>query len=175
MNPGSVHDREVSPGHAANGSLRKLETRKPDTSEAELERLMRIGPFVLLALTLAFYPTAEAKEDASLVESVKTGCQTEIGTYCDAITPGEGRVLSCLLSYDDKLSPRCEYALYDAAAQLERVVAALSYISSECDGDMKAHCAEIKPGEGRLLECLKKNDKQLDPRCKTALQQVGRK
>ncbi len=114
--------------------------------------------FGVLALFLAIASSVLAKEDASLVDSVKTGCQKEIASYCESITPGEGRVLSCLYAYQDKLSARCEYALYDAAAQLERVVAAQSYIRSECDGEMQAHCAQTQPGEGRLLQCLKKND-----------------
>ena len=136
---------------------------------------MRTRSLLLLALSVAFSMPALAKEDAGLIESVKNGCQKEIGTYCQGITPGEGRVLSCLYANDDKLSARCEYALYDAAAQLERVVAAMSYVNSECDQEMQTHCAATKPGEGRLLQCLKKNDKQLGERCKEALQDVGEK
>jgi hypothetical protein len=133
---------------------------------------MRIRSSCVLALSMLLCSPALAKEDATLVESVKTGCQKEIVSYCPSITPGEARVLSCLYSHGDKLSPRCEYALYDAAAQLERVVAALSYVSSECDGDMEAHCASIKPGEGRIMGCLKKKDQELSERCRVALQDV---
>jgi len=46
--------------------------------------------------------------------------QTEIETYCKAVTPGEGRILACLYAYQDKLSGKCEYALYNAAVRLER-------------------------------------------------------
>jgi hypothetical protein len=134
---------------------------------------MRTNWLLLLVLSAALAPTALAKDDASLIESVKTGCQKEIGSYCPSITPGEGRVLSCLYSYEDKLSPRCEYALYEAAAQLERVVAALSYVASECDSEMETHCAAVKAGEGRVLQCLK--DNKLSDRCRAALEDVGQK
>ena len=57
-------------------------------------------------------------------------------------------MFACLYAYQDKLSGRCQYALYDAAAQLERVVGALTYVANECGADLKKHCAAIQPGKG---------------------------
>src|SRR5215510_15189670 len=96
-----------------------------------------------------------------LIKSVKEGCKTELETYCKDVTPGEGRVLACLYAREDKLSGRCEYALYDASIQLDRAVNALSYFANECDTDLEKHCAAIAPGEGRIVACLKKNEKAL--------------
>lgn len=110
-----------------------------------------------------------------LVESVLTGCKTELEKYCSNVTPGEGRVLACLYAYEDKLSGRCEYALYDAAVQLERAVAALSYVVNECSSDLKQYCTGVAAGEGRLLQCLQKNDAQVSQRCKQARKDVGLK
>lgn len=110
-----------------------------------------------------------------LIESVATGCKTELETYCKSVTPGEGRVLACLYAYQDKLSGKCEYALYDAAARLERAVAALTYVTNECEADLAANCAGVKAGEGRLLQCLEKSDAKVSQRCKDALKDVGLK
>jgi hypothetical protein len=110
-----------------------------------------------------------------LVKTVAQGCEKEIKTYCKDVTPGEGRVLACLYAYEDKLSGQCEYALYDAAVQLERAVAALSYTVNECRDDLTKFCSDIKPGEGRLLQCLEKNDAKITKRCKQALKDVGLK
>lgn len=107
------------------------------------------------------------------VETFVEGCKKEIETYCKDVTPGEGRVLACLYARSDKLSGRCEYAIYDAAAQLERAVAALTYLANECKDDLKAYCADVKPGEGRLLKCIEKNDPKVSARCKQALKDVG--
>jgi hypothetical protein len=109
------------------------------------------------------------------VETVKEGCKKELDTYCKDVTPGEGRVLACLYAYGDKLSGRCQYALYDAAAQLERGVAALAYVENECKDDLKSYCSSIKPGEGRLLQCLDKNGEKVSGRCKQAINDVGLK
>jgi hypothetical protein len=110
-----------------------------------------------------------------LVETVSKGCDKEIQTFCKGVTPGEGRVLACLYAHEDKLSGQCEYALYDAAAQLDRAVAAMSYLTNECANDLKAYCSGIKPGEGRLLQCLDKNAAKVSGRCTQALKDTGLK
>lgn len=63
--------------------------------------------------------------DKGPVDAVLHGCKSELETFCRNVTPGEGRLLACLYAYEDQLSGRCDYALYDASAQLERAVAAL--------------------------------------------------
>ena len=108
----------------------------------------------------------------SLVQNVADGCKTEMDTYCKDITPGEGRVLACLYAHGDKLSGRCEYALYDAAAQLERFVAALSFVINECRDDLVTLCSDVPAGEGRLIECLEKNETKVSERCNQAIKDV---
>jgi hypothetical protein len=111
----------------------------------------------------------------TVIETVATGCKTELETYCKSVTPGEGRILACLYAHQDKLSGKCEYALYDAAVRLERAVAALSYVANECEADLAANCAGVRAGEGRLLQCLEKNESKVSQRCKGALKDVGLK
>ena len=64
------------------------------------------------------------------VETVLDGCSKEFESYCKNVTPVEGRLLACLYAYSDKLSNRCEYALYDAASQLQRALTALTYLAN---------------------------------------------
>ena len=128
---------------------------------------------VVIGMVLVFSGVASAQQ--ALIDSVVKGCDKELKTYCKDVTPGEGRGLACLYAFSDKLSAQCEYALYDAAVQLERAVAALSYTVNECREDLTKFCADIKPGEGRLLQCLEKNDAKVAKRCKTALKETGLK
>jgi len=131
-------------------------------------------PTIFVMIGLIFTITsANAQQD--LLETVADGCKMEIEKYCGQVTPGQGRILACLFAHGDKLSAKCEYALYDAAVQLERAVAALSYVANECDADLEKYCVSIAPGEGRLLECLEKHDKQVSGRCKQAIKDVGLK
>jgi len=136
---------------------------------------MKRTMIVLITLGIMSLLFTNAGAGENLVQTVTEGCKVELEKYCSDVTPGEGRVLACLYAHGDKLSPKCEYALYDAAVQLERAVAALSYVANECDGDLDQYCANVAPGEGRLLDCLKKKEKQLTKRCKQALKDVGLK
>jgi hypothetical protein len=136
---------------------------------------MRRAGICLLILGGVLLLVTPATAQQSLIETVANGCKTELEKYCGNVTPGDGRVLACLYAYGDKLSGRCEYALYDAAVQLERAVAALSYAANECSTDLKKYCGSVEAGEGRLLECLQKNDAQVSNRCKQARKDVGMK
>ncbi len=128
---------------------------------------------VVLGCMLLIGGSAYAAEKG-LVDIVAEGCKTEIDTYCKGVTPGEGRVLACLFAYEDKLSNRCEYALYDAAAQLEKAITALTYLAKECKDDLKTFCSDVKPGEGRLIDCIEKNKEKISNRCKQAIKDVSK-
>jgi hypothetical protein len=131
---------------------------------------------VLLALVAMFFVSvSSAWAIENVVETVAKGCEKELTSYCKDVTPGEGRLLACLYAHSDKLTGQCEYALYDAAAQLERFVAALGYVANECDADMDKFCAEVAIGEGRILKCLDENASKISERCTQALKDVGAK
>ncbi len=107
--------------------------------------------------------------DKGPVETVLEGCAKEFDTYCKDVTPGESRLLACLYAYQDKLSPGCEYSLYDAAAQLEHALTVLTYVANECRDDLKAYCSAVPAGQGRLLTCLDRQQAKLTKRCDQAL------
>ena len=136
--------------------------------------MRRLG-ICLLILGGFFLLVTPGMAQQTLIDTVTTGCKAELEKYCKNVTPGEGRVLACLYAYSDKLSGKCEYALYDAAVQLERAVAALSYVVNECSSDLQKYCGNVQAGEGRLLECLMKNDAGVSGRCKQARKDVGMK
>jgi len=148
-----------------------MKINENNKKESKMKRTLIV--LITLGMMSLFFTNAVAGEN--LVQTVTNGCKVELEKYCKDVTPGEGRVLACLYAYGDKLSPKCEYALYDAATQLERAVAALSYVANECDADLDKYCSAVAPGEGRLLNCLEKKSKQLTKRCKEALKDVGLK
>lgn len=129
---------------------------------------------VVLAVSI-FILVSNAMAAENLVETVAKGCEKELTSYCKDVTPGEGRVLACLYAHSDKLSGQCEFALYDAAVQLERFVAALAYLANECDEDLDKFCSGVAAGEGRLLKCLDENSEKITERCTQALKDVGAK
>ncbi len=136
---------------------------------------MKSIKFYGIVLSLLFLVAMPVAAERDLVKSVAQGCKAELETYCKDVTPGDGRILACLYAYGDKLSGQCEYALYDAAVQLERAVAALAYVANECADDLDQYCSDVAMGQGRLLKCLEKSDKKVSQRCKQALKDVGAK
>jgi hypothetical protein len=135
-------------------------------------KIKKLLGVVLGLILLTALPVAAQK---NIVDTVASGCKTELETLCVDVTPGEGRVLACLYAYGDKISGKCEYALYDAAVQLERAVAALTYLANECADDLDQFCGEVAAGQGRLLECLEKNAEKVSQRCKDSITDVAEK
>jgi hypothetical protein len=134
---------------------------------------------VLIALTtlcisfpaLATDPLTKGVQDA--LDTFTEGCQQELTTYCKDVEPGDGRLIACLYAFQDKLTPRCELAFLDSVNQLDRTLTNLSYAVSECRDDLKSLCGEVKPGEGRLLDCLGKHEEKVSKRCNAALKVRG--
>ena len=124
---------------------------------------------------VVFFGGIAVAQQKGPVEKVLEGCATEFETYCKNVTPGEGRLLACLYAYNDKISTRCEYAIYDAAAQLERALNTLSYLANECRDDLQKYCSDVKPGEGRLIDCIAKKKDAITDRCKNAIKDVSQK
>jgi hypothetical protein len=144
-----------------------------------MEKFLIVGFCTLLILAATGAPPAFAAEDPvakdlqKAVETFAQGCEVELSTWCEDVTPGEGRLLACLYARQDKLSSRCEFAIYDSAAQLERTLNSLNFTVNECRDDLRNYCLDIQPGEGRLLDCLDRNEAKVSDRCKSALKAVG--
>ncbi len=108
-----------------------------------------------------------------VVEKIVNLCSKELSTYCKDVAPGEGRVLACFAAHEDKLSARCEFALYDAASTLEKTAIRTEFLAKQCASDIAQHCKTVEPGEGRLLNCLKLHKVKATPNCKVAMSEFG--
>jgi hypothetical protein len=130
---------------------------------------------LLVTVTAVLMISTTAFATDPLTQTVKDGCKAELESYCKGVTPGEGRVLACLYAHEDKLSAKCEFALFDAAVLLDQAVSALVYAAYECEDDLEKYCADVPVGEGRLLDCIAKNKKKVSKRCLDALTETGLK
>jgi hypothetical protein len=108
-----------------------------------------------------------------IIENMVEACEAEITAYCSQVTPGEGRLLACFYAHGDKISPRCEYALYEGAAALEQFAAALTHLATQCHDDLVTHCAEVELGEGRVATCLLDHKAEVTNACRQAIDDVG--
>ena len=104
-----------------------------------------------------------------LAEYVTQACETELGTYCSQVIPGQSRLLACLYSHGDKLSGQCETALYQAASVLDRAIGTVAYLADQCRADIDSKCASVQPGQGRIVQCLADHKDGLSQPCTQAI------
>jgi len=131
----------------------------------------RIVLSAILVSLMLVAASAWAGEEG-IIDSVVKVCQQEIESYCSQVTLGEGRLLACFYAHGDKLSSRCEFALYDAAAELEQFAAALTHLASECRDDLRKYCSEVQFGEGRVGSCLLEHEGDVTEACRQAIDDV---
>ena len=118
-------------------------------------------------MAIIFTPAVFAQD--SLAEHLIIECESDIQNYCNQVTPGNGRLLHCMAAHEDKISGRCDYALYQAASLLEQLSVAISYVAKECQTEIQTLCSETKVGEGRILACLERQEEEVGTACKTAI------
>ena len=129
---------------------------------------------VLLAMVgvlLLSVPGAFAGDE--IIDKVMEACKPEIEAYCSQVTLGEGRLLACFYAHEDKISGRCQYAVYEGAAELEQFATAVTHVAVECRDDLLEFCGEVQLGEGRVGVCLLEHKKDVSAACIQAMDDVG--
>jgi hypothetical protein len=106
---------------------------------------------------------------ASFREEVSGGleaCNGDVEKFCAGIERGEGRVHACLLQHRAELSPGCKAAGEELTRRRESVKAAtMRSVNDACKDELGKFCKNVKPGGGRLAQCLRQYDAELSPAC----------
>ena len=108
------------------------------------------------------------------VEDALLGCSNELKTYCSAVTPGGGRLVSCAKAHEDKLSPECVSAINRAGYWVQSIASTLRYVATQCKADALKYCPDVELGEERVLNCLASNRAELSKYCGLALEDIGK-
>lgn len=129
--------------------------------------MKKLNSLALLATLLMVTQPATAQDN--VVDYVLEACKTDLEQFCPLVTPGNGRILHCMAAHADKISGRCEFAFYQAAALLEELTVALAYFAQECETDIENYCSEVEAGDGRILACLDSHAENVSDSCKQAV------
>ena len=100
--------------------------------------------------------------DVALAQSpskVNKPCMTDIERFCKGMTPENGGIAKCLKEHESELSPKCRATEGD----LKRKVMEMR---EDCRADVEKFCKDVKPGAGRIINCLKAHETELSPACK---------
>jgi len=143
--------------------------------------ILRSFGITSVALMLTFSSNANAqsalaqKVEARLtaaVQKVQDACSNELTQYCKSVTPGEGRVLFCMMAHEDKISPKCDLALYEASRNMERALDRLGETADACWGDIEKQCSNVQEGDGRIAQCLLSKKTSLSQACASAIDKL---
>jgi hypothetical protein len=138
--------------------------------------LVLVAASVLVSLAVAAPASAQSNPAAKVearvtaaVQKLQSACSADLQKYCSAVTPGEGRLIYCMMAHEDKISSACDYALYKTAREASQALARVNQAINACAGDIEKFCASIPAGEGRVAQCLMKNKASLKKVCSAAL------
>lgn len=98
-------------------------------------------------------------------QDVLSACAPAIKAHCSDVTPGHGRMYSCLYSYEDKLSEACNAASADVLDSLDAFFGMITYVKQQCIADIATHCESVAKGNGRVLACLQDKQSELSESC----------
>jgi Golgi apparatus protein 1 len=111
---------------------------------------------------------------AAAADQIQAACAEDAKKFCSNVTPGEGRLLFCMIAHEDKIATKCDYALYKAGRGLDRALNRLEDIADACWDDIEKHCAETAAGEGQIAKCLVTKKASLSKECGDVLTTSGR-
>jgi hypothetical protein len=97
-------------------------------------------------------------------------CKGDVAQHCASVDPGKGRVAACLRKHETALSEPCREQLAQMDAQHAHRHARMREVAEPCKDDAQQHCAQTRPGGGRVARCLKDNEAKLSAPCREALQ-----
>jgi hypothetical protein len=111
--------------------------------------------FVLSAGGIAAGVQAQGKVEAAYKQGP---CSDDLKKFCARTKVGDGRVAKCMADHFRELRPACQ-AMVQAALDKQGKMA------TACKADAQKYCKGIRPGEGRILSCLKGRESDLSPAC----------
>jgi Golgi apparatus protein 1 len=144
-----------------------------------MKLLARIGTLPVLVLLSASAVSAQTSIGKTILDKLNAGvkklestCASDIKKYCGKVTPGEGRIVYCMQAFEDQISPKCAFALEEAAASILAAADALKDGVIACKAEINGVCGKIRPGEGRIATCLLENKSTASAGCAEAIAKV---
>lgn len=92
-------------------------------------------------------------------------CEADKAKLCGGVEPGDGRLIACVMEHEAELSEGCRAAVKnkksEEARQKKKSAGQLA-----CEADIKRLCANIEPGEGRIIACMAAHEADLSKDCR---------
>jgi hypothetical protein len=99
---------------------------------------------------------------STAVQRLEGACGEDIEQFCGDVTPGGGRIASCMDAYSDQLSRSCSFALSRAA---DRIQQAVEHFADTCMSAVQQQCGNAD----NVRECLQQKNASLPHSCQTII------
>ncbi|MFA5975232.1 MAG: cysteine rich repeat-containing protein [Elusimicrobiota bacterium] len=91
----------------------------------------------------------------------KGACRDDMEKLCPGVKGKESR--QCLNQHEAELSAACKQNIAEVK---ERVKERADEVKKVCQADVQKFCSDVKPGEGRIVHCLKAHAPDLSAACR---------
>jgi len=143
----------------------------------QLTRLCLLVPITAAAVCLLVAgmerSSAQTIGYAHATDWIGESCGKDIEKVCKDVSLGGGRILKCLGQERVRVSPICTNAVIYLGILLKRRAAARTDVDRVCEGDTKAQCPDLRPGDRNLLECLYSKKQAVSAPCQQAMTDAG--
>jgi len=117
---------------------------------------------------------ADKLSNSTLIVNIEiSGCEADEKLLCPGLQHNSRKSFMCLMAYEANLSNSCALGIVEAAMTLEAGMMAIDHSIKACEADADKFCLEVQPGNGRIVQCLVKNEANLAEQCVTALKETG--
>ncbi len=93
-------------------------------------------------------------------------CKDDVKKLCGDVKPGGGAIKNCMKAHESELSQGCKDNMAEMKTKFEEK---RKELQEACKADIKQFCANVSPGEGREIACLKSNQDKISAGCKEKL------
>jgi len=97
-------------------------------------------------------------------------CKDDIKKLCGEVKPGGGAIRDCLKQHQADLSQACKDNISEAKEKFKEKT---EEVKAVCKQDLQQYCANVTPGEGREMACLRAYSDKLSAACKEKLPKPG--
>ena len=128
------------------------------------------GFFAILALNSTVSAQGDlaqrlAARAEAAAKTIQDACSPDVTKFCSQVTPGDGRLVLCMMAHEDKVSDKCDHALYSAVRNIERAIDRIEETADACWPDIEKQCSATAPGGGRVAQCLVAKKASLSKEC----------
>lgn len=115
-----------------------------------------------------------AKLDAA-AQKIQAACADDVTKFCSSVTKGDGRVIHCMLAFEDQISAKCDFAVFEAQRNLQHALDRVAEAADACGAEIQKYCGNAPEGGGGIAQCLIKNKAAIKKSCRAAVEKLSAK